>query len=484
VKRFTALSIFLYLLLAVFYSIPGWSDSPITREIILWPVIGVLLALYAVVYRRVANGGISRRSLVLSGILLALAAVLIPPFHSTDVFGYINRGWQQAHYGLNPYVFTVDRIPGWERDPMITDHWVNNPSPYGFLYLLIAKMLCVWGGGMWGGGSKAATLFLFKLSNLVVHLATAALLWWGASRLQRQGAAIRADAALFLYLWNPLILLHGLANAHNDLWMGFFLLLTAGCALIGAWLWMLPALMASALIKYASVVTAPFAVLLLIRQKAWKPLAGGTLLALLVFGLCGWPYLADWANFHLKEIGRNALVSHGSLHSFVYSGWKILAHTSAPDWPARKEAVRVALANVLMTAYALFYITLFLRRWRQPTGYPAAAWLRDALLAMLALITLASLKFYPWYLGMFFPLALLLREGDWLRRFTVSLSGAQLLAFTLVGQAHLLNFLLMTGVPWLGVALPGLGWTKRRIALTAGGVTGVLFLIALIVGDG
>lgn len=475
-KFFTTASILLYLLLAVFYAVPGWSGFAMLREIVLWPVLSGLLAFYIAAYRCVATEGISRRSLLLSGILLALAAVLISPFHSTDVFGYINRGWQQAHYGLNPYVFTVDRIPGWEHDPMITDHWVNNPSPYGFLYLLIAKMLC-----LWGGGNKATTLLLFKLSNLAMHFATAALLAWGASRLRRQGKAIRVDVALFLYLWNPLILLHGLSNAHNDLWLGLFLMLAACCAVSGAWVWMLPALMASALIKYASMVVAPLTVLFLSKRKAWRPLMGGTLLALLVFGLCGWPYLADWPAFHLKEIGRNALVSHGSLHSFVFSAWKVFAHTSAPDWHARKESVRAALANALMMAYVLFYGGLFLRRLRQ-ADYSADIWLRDALLAMLVLITLASLKFYPWYLGMFFPLALLLNEGDWLRRFTVSLSGAQLLAFTVIGQAHLLNFLLMTGLPWLGVAFPGLGWTKRRIALTLGGVLSALFLLAFIVG--
>jgi hypothetical protein len=48
-------------------------------------------------------------------------------------------------------------------------------------------------------------------------------------------------------------------------------------------------------------------------------------------------------------------------------------------------------------------------------------------------------------------LAFYLAETDWLQRFIVLLSCTQLFSITFIGQAHLLNFIVMTGFPigWL-----------------------------------
>jgi hypothetical protein len=478
--RLTGLGVLVYIALAVFYSIPALSESRLNKELLVWPVTLLLLYLYWAGYRIVLKGGVSWRFVLGSGLCMAVVAVCIPPFHSTDIFGYINRGWQQAHYGMNPYVYTIDQVSGWEHDPMITNHWVNNPSPYGFLYLQIAKVLC-----LLGGGDKTLTLLLFKLSSLVVHFLTALLVWLGASRLRKAGSAFqvgfRPELSLFLYLWNPLVMIHGLANAHNDMWMGLFLTLSAYCAIAGAWVWIIPALMASTLIKYGAVVVLPLAGLFLIKQKAWKALTWGVMLGLAVFFVSGLPYLGDWSSFHLKEISRNAFVSHGSLHSLIYSAYNAIGKTRIPALYAQREGVRALLKNLLLAAYAGFYGWWALKRLRQ-SDYTVPDWVRDALLLMVLLVCLVSLKFYPWYLGMFFPLALYLREDDWLRRFTVTLSGAQLFSITFIGQAHLLNFTVMAGLPWTGIALRGLGLSWRRILI--GSLSLVLGLLALLLLTG
>ncbi|MCE3234740.1 MAG: hypothetical protein K0Q50_920 [Vampirovibrio sp.] len=453
------LGVFTFALLWLFYANPALSAPRLNRELLLWPVTFGLLWLYWAGYRLVARESVPLRWLVISGLLVGLLACMVPPFHSTDVFGYINRGWQQAHYGMNPYVYTVDHIPGWEHDPMITDHWVNNPSPYGFLYLLIAKGLC-----LLGGGDKENTLLVFKLGNLVVHGVTAFLVWLGATRVNSNastepGRQNRPVLALYLYLWNPLVLVHGLANGHNDMMMGLFVTLSAYFALIGSWVWILPALMAATLIKYGAVVILPFALLFLLKQRAWRAMGLGGLLAAGVFLLTGLPYLPDWSQFHLKEISRNAFVSHGSLHSLIYSVFKTVAKELVPAWNPLRELVRDVMKNVLLMLYTLFYGGLAVKRFRQ-SRYPVSEWIWDALLVMAVLVCLVSLKFYPWYLAMFFPLALFLPEQSWLRRFMLVLSGAQLFSITFIGQAHLLNFLIMTGLP--------IAWVWRRIKKSHG----------------
>lgn len=460
-----------------FYATPALSHARLHKELVVWPVTLGLIWLYWQGYRTVRTGAIPAGWLAGFGLVVGFLAAMIPPFHSTDVFGYINRGWQQWHYGLNPYVYTIDAIKGWESDPMITDHWVNNPSPYGFLYLLIAKSLTAL-----GGDSKATTLLVFKLGNLLVHLLTAWLIWLGVKALNKteertnqaenqpesgqltEEIAAKPPApqgqsavnALYLYAFNPLILIHGLANGHNDMLMGFFILLAAFVAVIGAWVWILPALIAATLIKYGAVVILPPAVLLLIKNRRWSALLGGLLLGTLLFFATGAPFLGEWSRFHLKDIGTNAFVSHGSVHSVFYSAFKTLAKEVIPPLYQHKEIIRDFLKNTLLLGYALFYAWLGWQRLRAKE-YPVRTWIYDALLLMAVLVCLVSLKFYPWYVGMFFPLAFYLPEGHWLRRFVIVLSCAQLFSITLIGQAHMLNFIVMTGLP-----VAWIFWQLRR----------------------
>jgi len=458
--KLTLLVLLVYAGMALFYSNPNLNEAWQTREMFVWPVTGILLWSYWQGYKILKESDIPTRWVVLSGISLALLAVVVPAFHSTDMFGYVNRGWQQVHYHMNPYVHTVDAIPDWQHDPMITNHWVNNPSPYGFLYLLIAKGLC-----LLGNGNRTLTLAIFKLGNLIMHGLTAVLIGLATKRLTKT-SKIRPEMALYLYLWNPLILINTLANAHNDVYMGFFVTLGALFAVIGSWLWILPALMAATLIKYGAVVIFPIAALFLIRQKAWGALIAGGFVSLLILGLSGLPFLPDWQNFHLAEINHNAFVSHGSLHSLIFSAYKTLAKEAIPALLPYRETVRDFLKNTLLLGYGLFYASLLWRRIRQE-HYGTLDFVRDALLVMAVLVCLVSLKFYPWYLGMFFPLALFLPEEDSLRRWVLILSGAQLFSITFIGQAHLLNFIIMTVVPTVWVVLQNRRQTEKQAKTTA-----------------
>ncbi|MBY0403901.1 MAG: hypothetical protein K2X66_08375, partial [Cyanobacteria bacterium] len=93
------------------------------------------------------------RDSIQGALLLGILALAVPPFHSHDVFDYINRGWLQVHYHLNPYIHPVDHILNWSKDPMITDTWVSNPSPYGFFFMELMQ------GVAWlGMGNLSLTL--------------------------------------------------------------------------------------------------------------------------------------------------------------------------------------------------------------------------------------------------------------------------------------------------------------------------------------
>src|SRR5207248_770124 len=99
---------------------------------------------------------------------------------------------------------------------------------YGFLFSLLCRFLCWMGGGNWW-----LTLALFKLVNVAAYGFSAWLVWAGAVRM---GVA-RPIRALYLFLWNPLILMHHIANGHNDILTGCLVVLAMYLALVESYFW-------------------------------------------------------------------------------------------------------------------------------------------------------------------------------------------------------------------------------------------------------
>src|SRR5262249_13839666 len=137
----------------------------------------------------------------------------------TDVFLYMNVGWEQAHYGLNPYAHTLRDIPAISADPIVKAEWMHSnknpwldlPFVYGFTFAWIVKIVA------WlGHGNCWLTLALIKSLNVLAYVVTAWLLW---SMLSAFGFS-RPDVGVYLFAWSPLILQHHIANAHNDILVG------------------------------------------------------------------------------------------------------------------------------------------------------------------------------------------------------------------------------------------------------------------------
>ena len=78
----------------------------------------------------------------------------------------------------------------------------------------------------------------------------------------------RPDLVLYLFMWSPLILLHHIANAHNDLLMGF--LIVAAVALVAhrKGIWAPAVLIAAMMVKYVAVLLIPGFLYFIARRKA------------------------------------------------------------------------------------------------------------------------------------------------------------------------------------------------------------------------
>jgi len=464
-----ALTACVYLLTFLFYRKGPQSHGRTAKEIFAWFICLSLLLLFWSGHKLVSKSTvgsassfeISPRLVASLGALLCVLACLIFPFHSTDVFGYINRGWQQVHYHQNPYVYFVADIPQWQHDPMIWDHWIYNPNPYGFLFTLLTRLFCDLGNGHW-----ALTLALFKAVNALAYGFASWLIWAGAKHLGQSKPIV----TLYLFMWNPLILMHEIANGHNDILTGSFVLLALYLGVVGAGLWIIPALVVATLLKYGPAILIPFALIFVIKNHGWKVATFSCLIGVAILGLASAPYIADWRMFRLEDIASNATLIDNSLHSFLIHIFENIARLIHP-LSAWHHTVDWLIKNALRAGFALFLIAQLIAI---PKYFSPNLLARKSSLIMFVLICVVSSKFNAWYLGMVLPLALLLDEDDWLRRLVVLISCAQLLSLTFFKQAYILNFFVMMLVPaWLvfGVILRAADMAHLEEVQAASGVS-------------
>lgn len=430
------LTAIVYLATLIFYLKGPQSHSRTGKEIFAWLLVPATLFLFWKGYQLVSDEGSapSARNVVLFAVAFSLIALFVYPFHSTDVFGYINRGWQQVHYHQNPYVNFTAEIPNWQQDPMITDHWIYNPNPYGFLFTLIARAFAFVGNGNWW-----ATLLLFKTLNVLVYGGTSWLVWSAAKRLGH----LRPLNDLYLFMWNPLVLLHHIANGHNDIVTGYFVALAMYFAVIGVGFWIIPMLVLATLLKYGPAILLPFALIYVIKNHGWKIAILSSLLGGMIAVAVSAPYLADWNQFRLEDIRFNATLIDNSLHSFLIHLFENIARVVRP-LAAYHGIVDSLIKNLLRVGLILFFLAQLATI---PKSFTAPVFIKKSLLVMFFLVCVASSKFNAWYMGMLLPLALLMDAKYWLRRLVVLITGAELFSLTFFKQAYILNFFAMILVP-------------------------------------
>jgi hypothetical protein len=241
-----------------------------------------------------------------------------------------------------------------------------------------------------------------------------------------------------------------LVHGHNDILMALFTSLAVYLAVTGRWLPVIPALVAATLVKHLAGPVLPFAFLLLGRRCGWKKAALSAALGALLGVVLSLPYLGEGRQFQLGRGLETLTELHNSPAALLHFPFEVWAKLF-PSLALSRSLVVGAIKLLFWAVFLAFYARLAWLRLRGGARSPATL-LRDCVLLQFVLVCLISPKFYPWYVGMFLPLALWLPEGDWLRRAALAVSCAQLLSLTFVNQAHFLNVLVMLVLP-LGLAL-------------------------------
>lgn len=357
----------------------GWPDLPRGLGTVL-VVVGVLLLVGAWWRARRRLDDATPGAVVATTALWSAPLLVAPPLFSRDVYSYAGQALLVAQ-GLDPYEVGPSAVPGDVADN-VDEVWLDTPAPYGPAFLGPASVLL----RVTGDDVVPAVLLLRLLAVLGVVLVALAL-----PTLAR-ACGVPVSRALWLGLANPLLLLHGVAGAHNDaLMIG---LLVSGAALAVA-----PAgprfgrlVAAGALVCLAGLVKAPafgalpFLALAVPGVRAQLRAGAALLVGAVTAGVVAHAASglgSGWLG--ALEAGRARL----SLFSPT-TGLGTLAGTLAGDGEAVREAVLTAGVVLALALGAL----LLLRAARRPGPVAAVEGLGLALLAVAVL----SPTVLPWYL--------------------------------------------------------------------------------------
>lgn len=327
----------------------------------------------------------------LCGLILAVVLVPVYPIGANDMFGYITAGELLASYDTNPMVYPPNHVP----DLPLTKYnaYAHMPPNYGPLWTWMEAAVA----GIVGKPDLTALTLGFKAIAVAGYVATCIVL----VVLLRRRAPNQVAAGLLAFAWNPLVLFEVAVNAHNDVWIGFWVLLAILFWEMRRPLWMLVALTLAVLIK---VPVAPLLPLFFLAAWRLEPTGqgrrrllsnGALLVAVIVVG--SYLSLPEGLKGLANLKGRTELFTH-SLPAVV----NLALGLALPE----KTAKVVAGA---MTALAFGgYFALQLRNaWRTPREV-----VRLGFNTILFLLLVCMSWFQPWYLLWIIPLAAVYPRPD------------------------------------------------------------------------
>ena len=209
--------------------------------------------------------------------LISIIFVIMIPWTSSDIFYYMGVGELDSQYGQNPYYITMKEYYNQENlnDTILekgaNSYWGNTTVVYGPIAQLIFKIFSAI-----SFKNIDICLFVFKLLNLIIHLANCYLIY----KLTNKKFTI-------IYGLNPFVLLEFIGNVHNDIIVVFFVLLAIYFLKNKKLILSIASLALATGIKYFTILLLPFVILYHFRneKKIGKRIVNCIKYSLLFFGI-------------------------------------------------------------------------------------------------------------------------------------------------------------------------------------------------------
>ena len=191
-----------------------------TNTIFYYAVIAGVLVCYAAVIRSAHEARSTQTWRVLVGvpIVIQLGWLIALPMLSIDAYSYLVDA-AHAYAGLNPYVHAVKDVAGTELGHTLEAYrWrpVHGVPPYGPVWLSIVAAVGPYASDVEVG------VRLLKLLAFGATALTAWLVFLSASDSFR----VRAFTAFW---WNPVVIVEGAGEGHNDAIMALAVVLSLWC---------------------------------------------------------------------------------------------------------------------------------------------------------------------------------------------------------------------------------------------------------------
>ena len=362
-------------------------------------------------------------------ILFGLTFVLLPAAMTHEMFLYGTYGRLITVYHVNPYAVSLSAFPhdllqkgiakGAAPASSFGPVWIDLSIPV----VLLAR------------DSVANVLLGFRLLGLLAHVVNAMLLWFILGKLKSE---LRLAATL-LYAWNPLVLLLGIGEMHQDIVLVLFILLAIVFFQRKSPLWGWVLVLLAVLINVLCLLLLPLLFGLLPRETRsfsmgrrvlwWLALIVVSALVLVlayapywpgwgITGLLGSLQHAFWQDTAVNSVDAVLLTLPVKLPSWV--AWLAVPH----HWTIFAAITVACLLSLgCWLADKLNFVVLF------------CSWVMLALLVLLP-------TYWPWYVLLPLVLAICSTSGRTL-----------LLALLLTVGAMLSYYFLLWQAAWMGQAL-------------------------------
>lgn len=339
--------------------------------------LAVPFAAYLVAYKVLKAHAFRPRLLALIlgfAVIFAATLVIMYPIGATDRFDYVFYSRIFVHYGENP--LTTPPIK-FSNDPFFRNViWYKTPSPYGPLWILLTVP-----GSLIAGDDLWLNMLMMNVLPATFFIASAFII----TLILKRSDPAHWLAGTLLYAWNPLVLFEGPGNGHNGIIMMFFVLLAIYLLVRRQWVWVLPALVASVLIKYISaILILPFLIYCWRSQTGLRSqiryLAATSAISLLLFGITIAPFfslptgLLDEANWYsllavptLALHSMNILVGEKDAKTWILAStsviYLVLYFLSLRYIPMEQKPRRLVLLCTWLTAAYLTIACVYFQPW-------------------------------------------------------------------------------------------------------------------------
>lgn len=286
---------------------------------------------------------IGAKYLALSTIANTFILIFAYPFLSSDLFNYLFDAKIILTYHVSPYTHRALDFPN--DDWIRFMRWIHRYSPYGPLWLGMSLVPAALGLG------KFIVNFLtFKLFIAAFHLINSYFIFKILGKIAPQKALLGTA----FYALNPLLLLEGVANAHNDSILATFLLANIFFLVNVKNISALLSIVAGTLIKYIQILTLPAFIL----HSVFKKIKINQLIMMNLLVMAVFTYL--FSSFRITVPFVSSGATQVQFQSW-YLFWTIPFIALLPKLPL----IIIALA-VSVGAMARYLPYLYYGDWSQP----------------------------------------------------------------------------------------------------------------------